>query len=146
MDLQNFFPYRLAVLAETVSRAIAQVYADRFDLNRDEWRVLAQLGEHAEAPTSEIVVLTTLDKMQVSRAVARLEKAALIEREESSADRRQRILRITPAGRALYRKILPMAQAREAFLLEALGEDERQVLQRAMDKLLERAEQLERQG
>jgi len=41
LKLQDFLPYRLAVLAESVSRSIAQVYAERFALTRDE---LARAG------------------------------------------------------------------------------------------------------
>ena len=44
MDLQAFFPYRLAVLSEAVSLSLAEVYADRFKLSRDAWRVLAALA------------------------------------------------------------------------------------------------------
>jgi len=65
---------------------------------------------------------------------------------EDAEDRRNRILSLTPAGRALLRKLTPMVQAREAFLLEALDADEAAMLDGAIDRLLERARQLERQG
>ena len=146
MDLQSFLPYRLAVLTESVSRGIAQVYAQRFDLSREEWRVLAALGQAGRMKTQAALLTTTLDKMQVSRAVSRLERKGFVEREEDTEDRRNRILRLTAAGRAAYRRIEPMVLAREAFLLEALDEEERAALDRALDKLVERARQLERQG
>ena len=146
MDLQSFLPYRLAVLTESVSRGIAQVYAQRFDLSREEWRVLAALGQAGRMKTQAALLTTTLDKMQVSRAVSRLERKGFVEREEDTEDRRNRILRLTAAGRAAYRRIEPMVLARETFLLEALDEEERAALDRALDKLVERARQLERQG
>ena len=34
LELTRFFPYKLAVLAERVSLAVAQVYADRYELAR----------------------------------------------------------------------------------------------------------------
>ncbi|WP_119154100.1 MarR family winged helix-turn-helix transcriptional regulator [Caldimonas tepidiphila] len=146
MELQTFLPYRLAVLASAVSQSISAVYADRFALSRDEWRILATLAENPEMKTTEAAAHTTLDKMQVSRAVASLEARGLLEREPDESDRRNRILKLLPAGRALFRRIEPMAEAREAFLLEALDDEERAVLDRALDKLLARARQLERQG
>lgn len=146
LKLQDFLPYRLAVLAESVSRSIAQVYAERFALTRDEWRVLAALAETGAMKSRDAALYATLDKMQVSRAVAGLERSGLIAREEDAEDRRNRILSLTPAGRALLRKLTPMVQARETFLLEALDADEAAVLDRAIDRLLERARQLERQG
>lgn len=138
MDLQHFFPYRLAVLADAVSRAVAAVYDRRFGLGREEWRVIAALAE-GPMRTGDVIVHTTLDKMQVSRAVARLEAAALVEREPDD-DRRARVLRLTASGRALYRRIAPLALAREAFLLDALDADERRALDRTIDKLLQRAQ------
>jgi DNA-binding MarR family transcriptional regulator len=138
MELQRFFPYRLAVLADAVSRAIAGVYGPRFDLGRDEWRVLAALAQ-GPMKTGEVIADTTLDKMQVSRATARLEAKGLIARDSDPDDRRAHVLRATTQGRTLFRRIAPLAQAREAFLLEALDEEERRVLERAIDKLRDRA-------
>lgn len=143
MELASFFPYRLAVLSETVSRAIASVYAVRFDLSRDEWRVLAALGEAGTMNTQAALLFTTLDKVQASRAVNRMEDKGLIRREEDAADRRNRILRLTPSGRALYRRIVPLVKSREAFLLEGLDESERAALDRVIDRLLARARELE---
>lgn len=61
-------------------------------------------------------------------------------------DGRGWLLRLKPAGRALFQKIAPMVQAREAFLLEALEPAERAVLERAIDRLIEQARRLSRQG
>ncbi len=146
MDLDRFFPYRLARLADAVSRAITPVYSQRFGLSRDEWRVLAALAERKAVRTADLIAQTTLDKMQVSRALARMESAGLIERESDPGDARARIVRSTAAARALYRKIVPMAQARENYLLEALSADERALLDATLDTLLEQARQLEQQG
>lgn len=146
MDLNRFFPYRVAVLAEAVSRSVSQVYAERFDLSRDEWRVLAALAQVGRMKMVRLVEHTTLDKMQVSRAVARLEASDLLARETDPEDRRGWLLLLTAAGRALHRKIVPMVEAREAFLLESLEPHERVALDAALDKVLVRARQLARQG
>lgn len=144
--LDAFFPYRLAVLAERVSMAVAQLYADRFGISRAEWRVLAALGANGAMAAKDISAYSTLDKMQVSRAVARLEEAGLIIRAADDADRRAQILTLTPAGRTLFRKIVPLAQAREQDLLQDLDANERAVLARAMDKVLARAQGLVDRG
>ncbi len=146
MDLQDFFPYRLAQLAETVSRAIAPVYARHAALSRDEWRLLAALSQHGTSKTTALMTSASLDKMQASRALARMEAAGLVEREPDPEDARARLVRPSAAARRLYRRIVPLAQAREAFLLEALSAEERLVLLGAMDKLQARAAQLARQG
>ena len=146
MDLQRFLPYRIALLSESVSQCIAQVYRERFVLTRDEWRVLAALADAGTVKTGDVIQSTTLEKMQVSRAVTRLQAEGLLERVPDPEDGRGWLLRLKPAGRALFQKIAPMVQAREAFLLEALEPAERAVLERAIDRLIEQARRLSRQG
>lgn len=146
MQLEQFLPYRLAVLADAVSRSLAAVYAERFALTRDEWRVLALLAESGPIKSTELGLRATLDKMQVSRAVTRMERDGLAERQTDDADRRNLVVRLTPAGRALHKKIVPMAQARERFLLDALEPAERAAFDAALDKIHARARQLAEQG
>jgi DNA-binding MarR family transcriptional regulator len=146
MDLQAFFPYRVAVLAEQVSQCVAQVYRERFGLTRDEWRILAALAGAGTVKTSHVMQSSTLEKMQVSRAVARMERDGLIERLPDPEDGRGWLLRLKPAGRALHARVVPMVRAREEFLLSVLEPQERQVLDRAIDKLRAQAELLARQG
>jgi DNA-binding MarR family transcriptional regulator len=146
MELDDFLPYRLAVLAEAVSRSMAQVYAERYELSRDEWRVLAALSTVPAVRTAAVIARTTLDKVSVSRALARLEARGLVERTSDPEDGRGYLIRLLPAGRALYRKIVPSVQAREQFLLEGLSAEERAVLDGALDKLLQRARQLAGHG
>lgn len=141
MQLQQFLPYRLAVLAEAVSRTMAAVYRRRFELSRDEWRLLAALSETGRIQAAEAAQITTLAKMQASRALRSLEQRGLIARETDERDRRHVMVNLQPAGRALLRQVAPLVQAREAWLLEVLDEHERAVLDRALAKLLERAQQ-----
>lgn len=146
MHLHTFLPYRLAVLADAVSRSMATVYRQRFDLSRDEWRLLAALGEHSPIQAAEAAQLTTLDKMQASRALRSLEARGLLARETDARDRRHVQVHLLPAGRNLLRQLVPMVLAREAYLLEALDDDERAVLDRALAKLLQRARSLQQHG
>lgn len=146
MNLDNFLPYRLAVLSEQVSQCVALVYRERFGLSRDEWRVLAVLADGVTVKTGQVIDTAALDKMQVSRAVKSLQDQGYLERVPDPQDGRGWLLRLTAAGRSLFRKIAPMVQSREAFLLEALSAEERAVLDRAIERLSLQARQLTRQG
>ena len=146
MNLQRFLPYRLAVLTDAVSQSLSLVYRERFGLSRDEWRVLAALADCGTVKTLRVIEHTTLEKMQVSRAVQRLEAAGLLVRRPDPDDGRGWLLGLSPGGRALYRKVVPVVEAREAFLLDALDSSERQALDSALSKLLERARLLGAQG
>src|SRR5215470_16697842 len=75
LDLDRFVPYRLSVLTNRVSSAIARHYSDRFDLSIPEWRVMAVLGQTPGLSAREVAARTAMDKVQVSRAVASLMRA-----------------------------------------------------------------------
>lgn len=135
LDLAAYFPYRLAVLAKHVALAVADVYAKRFALSRQEWRVIAAMGGAARIATRDIGRVTTLDKMEISRAMSRLEARGLIARSPDDTDRRNKIVMMTPAGRALYEQIVPLALEREAALLNTLDDAERVAFERTMEKL-----------
>ena len=111
MQLDQFFPYRLAVLSDAVSHATALVYSSRYDLTRDEWRVLAALANKKQMKTAELIAHTTLDKMQVSRALARMVRDGLVERTTDADDRRGHRLRLLAEGESLYRKIVSQGAA-----------------------------------
>jgi len=143
LRLEDFLPYRLSVLANTVSRGIARQYADRFGLSIPEWRVMAVLGRFAPLSAGEVCERTRMDKVRVSRAVARLSDAGLIARRADAADRRRGLLRLSPAGRAVHREIVPLARAREAELLAALDPQESAQLDALVAKLQHRADVLD---
>jgi len=146
VQLQAFLPYRLAVVTEAISRSMAAVYHRRYELSRDEWRLLAALAGSGRIQAAEAAQLTTLDKMQASRALRSLQSRGLVDRRTDENDRRHVIVQLLPAGRALLRQITPMVLAREAYLLEALDDEERAVLDRALAKLMQRARSLQQQG
>src|SRR3546814_281012 len=81
LDLERFLPYRLSVLSNRVSQTIADFYVERFGLAVTEWRVIAVLGRFAGLSANGVAVRTAMDKVAVSRAVARLLERGLLERE-----------------------------------------------------------------
>ena len=141
-DLTKFFPYRLAVLAERVSQAVSRVYAEPFDLTLADWRVLAALDADGAMAAKDIAAYSTLDKMQVSRAVARLEERGFVARREDKHDRRAKLLRLTVSGRALMAEIVPRIVEREENVLAELDPAARAALERAMEIVLRRANAL----
>src|SRR5471030_719714 len=80
LDLDRFMPYRLSVLTNRVSHAIARHYSQRFSLSIPEWRDMAVLGQTPGLSAREVAARTAMDKVQVSRAVASLLRAKRIAR------------------------------------------------------------------
>jgi DNA-binding MarR family transcriptional regulator len=142
LDLDGFIPYRLSVMQQEVSRAIARVYAEKHDLMRHDWRVMAALGGGQPLSANEVCQRTNMDKVQVSRAIARLKQKGLVTQHRDAGDRRRSSLRLTKPGESIYRDIVPAARAREAELLSVLGATELKQLDKLIEKLYRRARDL----
>src|SRR5689334_13638909 len=72
LHLTRFLPYRLSVLANTVSHTLAKLYEKRFGITIPEWRIIAVLGGGETMSAGEIAQRTAMDKVQVSRAISRM--------------------------------------------------------------------------
>jgi len=135
LELERFLPYRLSVLSNTISQAIAREYAERFELSVTEWRVIAVLGRYSDVSASEVAERTAMDKVAVSRAVASLIEAGRVRREVHGDDRRRSVLALTAKGRKVYEQVAPRALAYERRLVGLLDSEERRWLDRILDKL-----------
>lgn len=135
LDLEHFLPYRLSVLSNTVSGRIAKSYAEQFRLTIPEWRVMAVLGRFPGLTAAEVTERTAMDKVQVSRAVARLKKTHRIELRAVEGDRRARHLFLSGEGQAVYAEIVPLARDYERRVTAGLSVNERVQLDRLLDKL-----------
>lgn len=122
-DLSAFLPYQIAVASSRVSRGFAALYRAEFGLSIPEWRVLAHLAQSGVVSVREIHARVDMDKSKVSRAAARLEAANLIEKRANESDRRLIDMTLTPKGREMIARILPMALAYQAEVLAQLGAD-----------------------
>lgn len=143
LSLGGFLPYRLSVLAESVSRAFAGHYERRFGVTIPEWRVMAVLGERSPQATQEVIRRTRMDRAKVSRAAIRLEDRGLIVRAPQPGDQRAHSLRFTRKGLAMYRQIVPIAHALQAELVQVLRADEMRAFDAALDKLQACADRLD---
>jgi DNA-binding MarR family transcriptional regulator len=142
LQLENFLPYRLSVLANTVSNALAALYRDRFELSIPDWRVMAVLARFPGSSARALVEHTRMDKVAISRSVARLSERGLVRRQLSERDRRQSELRLSEDGEAIYAEIVPLAKALEARLIAALRDDQRDQLPALLNGLQGAADRL----
>jgi DNA-binding MarR family transcriptional regulator len=142
IDLERFLPYRLSVLTNLVSGAIASVYEQRFGLTIPEWRVIAVLARFPGLSAAEVAANTRMDAVAVSRAVTRLLRDGRIRRSVAADDRRRSVLRLSAAGESVYREIAPVALRYEHSLLEGLEHAEIEGLDVVLGKLTARAQAL----
>ena len=134
LHLDRFVPYRLAVLTNIVSMSIAAAYEQECGLTIPEWRVLAVLARYPN-----------LSAIEVS-AVRGLAAARRLVRTYDEGDRRRTLLRLSPAGRAVYTRVAPLALRYERRLLDTLSSSDRRALNRLIERLLERAREIDGNG
>ena len=135
LELQNFLPYRRSVLSNRTSDAIAREYSQRFALGVTEWRVMAVLGRYPDLSANQVAQRTAMDKVAVSRAVAKLLDSGRLLRAFDDDDRRRSVLRLSEAGYAIYDQIVPLALGFERQLLGDMDATERTLLFRLLDRL-----------
>ncbi len=139
LKLENFLPYQLAVLSNTISTTVARAYDKRFNVSIPEWRVIAVLGRFPGLSAVEVAERTLMDKVAVSRAVTKLIKNGRIDREFADADRRRSILNLSEDGKKLHDEIAQVALRFERDLVEGFSEEEMKSLTNIMERLMARA-------
>ncbi len=137
--LEQFLPYRLSVLTNTVSRTLAREYAERFDIGVLEWRVMAVVGRFAPISANDVCERTAMDKVAVSRAVRALLARNLLLRRADPGDGRRSLLRLSARGRDIHDMIVPLAEQLESDLLSSLTDSEQVQFDGLLQKLANRA-------
>ena len=135
LQLEHFLPYRLSILSNTISQLIADDYQRRYDISMTEWRVMAVLARFEGLSAREVAERTAMDKVAVSRALARLVAAGRVNRDTHDGDKRRSVLSLTVAGWTMHDEVAPMARAREREVLARLDAEEQMWLNRILDKL-----------
>jgi DNA-binding MarR family transcriptional regulator len=138
IELEKFIPYQLSIVSNTVSEEIAREYRERFDLGTTEWRVMAVLARYdGEGLSARAVArLTAMDKVAISRALARLVVDGRVLRRTHHGDKRKSVLRLSAAGWRIHDAVAPLARRHEREFLATLSEEERRWLARILDKLM----------
>ena len=127
LNLSSFMPYKLNLLAHLVSRGIARIYEERHRLSAAQWRVMAAVAEQPGITAQEVVEVTPMDKVTVSRSVAALSETGLLQRQASKTDGRLALLSLTADGSQIYQQISPKALDYSELLQQSLSRDERQL-------------------
>lgn len=138
--LHNFFPYLVRVYYRAVSGSVSKIYGAKFDLSVSEWRTMAVLGPYGVLSATEIVERSSINKVNVSRAIKSLQKRGYLKRDIDGEDKRKAVLRLTAEGRRTYTLLIPMIIAHEDQLLDGMSAEEVTTLIRLMAKVQKNAE------
>ncbi len=135
LDLDNYLPYLLnrvgfALVASFTADALAQ-----HRLSIDMWRVLAALSNNGGQRQIDLADMTSIDASTLSRLVTRLVNIGLVTRSRSKKSSREVVVALSPKGKALVARLIPIAQRLEDTASAGLSARELAVVKRALRKM-----------
>jgi DNA-binding MarR family transcriptional regulator len=136
VKLEDFLAYRLHCTASLVSNAFLRACTKRYGFGAVEWRILTILGQFDRITAKEICTYGHMEKTQVSRAVAVLNRRRLITRRPAPIDHRAELLAFTVRGRDIYEEIALRSQRFARQLVTAVDTADRRPLRRALDRFM----------
>jgi DNA-binding MarR family transcriptional regulator len=128
LELDDFVPYYVRAIANRLAQAASRLYSRKFGIGLTEWSCLSTLAKEEEISAARICEMSGFDKGLISRGLGSLETKGFVRSSPVKHHNRKRLIRFTPAGRALYREIRDLALMREQRLLEGLSSHERAAL------------------
>ena len=142
LRLDEYLPYKLNVLAETVREPLSRHYADRHGIGLPEWRVLTVLGQHGTLTAKDIGGIGRMHKTKVSRALAVLEAKGFVARTINKSDMREAFVSLTDQGHAVYDTLAESAVTYGERLNAALSSEERAAFEAMLHRLMSHSEEL----
>jgi len=137
--LEDWLPFEFSFVANRVSSMLARMYKERFKLSVVGWRVLAILNNESPLSAKQVAERSAMNAVNVSRAVAHLDRLGMVRRSSNAHDYRQVLLSPSKKGRLAYQQVLPLANAIEAELLQGMPDAQRRLLHQTMQTLARNA-------
>jgi DNA-binding MarR family transcriptional regulator len=106
------------------------------DMTPVQFAALAAVAQRPRIDQARLSALIGYDRATIGGVIDRLESRGWLARSASRADRRVRLVRITPAGRKALARALPAVRTVQAMLLESLDAAERKRFERLCLKIL----------
>jgi len=107
----------------------------QFGLTRVGWCILLAVEEEGKRNPSDIASFVGIDRTATSRALRQLEAEGLIAREMGREDRRTTEVTLTPAGRDIVQRTLPLSRQVMSQFHEKLAPSELSELKRLLAQL-----------
>jgi DNA-binding MarR family transcriptional regulator len=144
LQVNEFLTFHLLRLASLAKSYVAREYLAPFGLSVPEWRLLSSVANFSPVAFSDITAMTDMDKGQVSRTLRSAQAKGYVvtqlvpvdrKTSEASSSISRVVISVTPAGRVMYERIMPMARRYQAGLLELMTPEERGVMLNVMQRM-----------
>lgn len=120
LDLSEYLPY----LINRIGVAFVDSYEkelSQYNLSIAMWRVLAALSNNGKQRQIDIAEMASIDVSTMSRLITRLTRMGLVSRERSDTSNREVNVELTPKGRTLVNRLIPVARKLERAAIAGLS-------------------------
>lgn len=135
LDLANYLPYLINRVGFALVESFTAGALTPNGLSIDMWRVLAALSNNGEQRQVDLVTMTSIDASTMSRLVSRLVRMGLVTRSRSAKSNREVVVELSPRGRALVQRLIPIAKRLEQIASADLPAKELAVVKRALGRM-----------
>lgn len=135
LHLDDLLPYLMNRLVARMNQNLGEDLRKR-GFTFQDWRVLAVLAAHDGTNLTELADAAVIPQPSVSRLVANLARRGYVARRNAPRDSRIVHLSLTPAGRKIYDKMLPLAVDEYKQAMKGFGAGESQALRVALLRMM----------
>jgi len=139
--MRSLLTIRIIGLLDLLRRSGTLANRREFALSGIEWRIMAQVGEHAPLSLNKLAELLGLDRGQLSRAVKAMVERGLLDRKRTPGGPAI-VISLTEEGKALHSRMVDLAVARNQFLVGNIPSEEIEQFARLLDELTRNAQLL----
>ena len=138
--------HRLLKLTNRLMAPFSTHLSHRQKISLNEFRLLMTVGALGRTASHEVVELTGVNAMSVSRAVATLQRHGRLVIETDENNRRRKWLSLSPEGERLYQLMRPQTEKVAHYLFGKLEEGQLAGFESIVEKLLERLDAEDEDG
>jgi DNA-binding MarR family transcriptional regulator len=137
LNLDEYFPYLINRVGMALVASFGEDPLGRHDLSIAMWRVLVALSNNGSQRLVDLSGMTTIDVSTLSRMVARLMRLGLVLRMRSKTSEREVAVKLTPKGKALTARLIPIALRFEKAAIAGIPADDLATVKRALRRMHE---------
>jgi DNA-binding MarR family transcriptional regulator len=127
-SVNRFLAAYIMGVANRLANGASNYYRKHFNLGMSEWRAMMAIGATAASIVREVAEMADLDYAAASKTVRVLEQRGFVSVEQTTGRGRAAIVRLTPEGAVVYKKLRDAARRRQTKLIDAFDVNEVRML------------------
>jgi DNA-binding MarR family transcriptional regulator len=134
-ELYQYLTYRLSRVQAKLNTQATHMLREASGITLSQWRIIALVGAAGETRLSMLARHSALDKGLLSRNLKALVSKGIVLTKQDQTDHRAQLLSLSPKGKEIFQRTLPVSQKRQSLLNETLTKDELETFHRVLEKL-----------